>query len=240
MDQKKTGQFIAILRKEKNLTQKQLAEMLHITDKAVSKWECGRSLPDNQLLKELCSVLDITINELLSGERLSSDAYNEKAEENIGMLIDEKSANYRKFFIIRAMICIFLFVFCIWIVKRVFPEFMSSRSYMNAVALAIVIILPLIMLVLARRFEGMMKLLKLNFIGVQDENEAQDAVKSATFAIKAVLSSGAFSTMVHLINWISDYNNYGYFGPNLALPFMGVFYSLIISMVLLIFRERIS
>ncbi len=128
MDQKKIGQFIATLRKEKDLTQKQLAEMLHITDKAVSKWECGRSLPDNQLLKELCSVLNITINELLSGERLSSDEYNEKAEENIEMLIDEQRSTYRKFSIIRAMICVFLFVCCIWIVKKVFPEFMSLHA----------------------------------------------------------------------------------------------------------------
>ena len=240
MDQKKIGQFIATLRKEKDLTQKQLAEMLHITDKAVSKWECGRSLLDNQLLKELCSVLNITINELLSGERLSSDEYNEKAEENIEMLIDEQRSTYRKFSIIRAMICVFLFVCCIWIVKKVFPEFMSSHSYMNAVALTIVIILPLIMLVLTRRLEGFMKLLKVNIVGEQNENEVQDAIKSATFAIKAVLSSGAFATMVHLINWISDYNNSGYFGPNLALPFMGIFYSLIIAMLILILRERIS
>ena len=240
MDQKKIGQFIATLRKEKDLTQKQLADMLHITDKAVSKWECGRSLPDNQLLKELCSLLDITINELLSGERLSSDKYHEKAEENIGMLIDEQSANHKKFSVIRALICVFLCLCCSWIIKRVFPEFMSSHSYMNAVALAVVIILPLIMLVLTRRLEGFIKLLTLNIGREQDDNSVQEAIKSATFAIRAAQGSGAFVTMVHLINWISDYSNFGYFGPNLALPFMGFFYSLIISMLILVLRERIS
>jgi len=69
MDQEKIGKFIANLRKDKNLTQFELAEKLGITDKAISKWETGRSMPDISLLKELCTILDISISELLSGER---------------------------------------------------------------------------------------------------------------------------------------------------------------------------
>ena len=65
-------------------------------------------------------------------------------------------------------------------------------------------------------------------------------MRTASLGIKAVLSSGAFATMVHLVNWISDYNNSGYFGPNLVLPFMGIFYSQVIAMLILILRERIS
>ena len=71
MDQLKTGMFISELRKEKSLTQAQLAEKLGITDRAVSKWETGRSLPDAAIMLELCEILGITVNELLSGERLN-------------------------------------------------------------------------------------------------------------------------------------------------------------------------
>ncbi len=67
MDQEKIGKFIADCRKEKGLTQLQLAEKLGISNRAVSKWETGKSCPDVSLMLELCSVLEITVNELLSG-----------------------------------------------------------------------------------------------------------------------------------------------------------------------------
>lgn len=83
MDQEKIGKFIAKLRKEKKLTQKQLAEKLIITDRAVSKWENGRGMPDVSLIKPLCKELGITINELLSGEKIDKKDYQNKFEENI-------------------------------------------------------------------------------------------------------------------------------------------------------------
>ncbi len=90
MDQKKIGVFIAQCRKEKNLTQMQLAELLDITNQAVSKWENGRGMPDVSLLQPLCDVLGISLNELFSGEHISSEEYKEKAEENISALFKEK------------------------------------------------------------------------------------------------------------------------------------------------------
>jgi len=80
MDQEKIGKFIAELRKEKGLTQAQLAEHFDISNKAVSKWENGKSLPDASIMIDLCNLLDITVNELLSGERISMEDYKEKAE----------------------------------------------------------------------------------------------------------------------------------------------------------------
>ena len=90
MDQKKIGAFIAQCRKEKNLTQMQLAELLEITNQAVSKWENGRGMPDVSLLQPLCNVLDISLNELFSGEHISAEEYKGKAEENISKLFKEK------------------------------------------------------------------------------------------------------------------------------------------------------
>ena len=83
MNQIKTGQFISSLRKENGLTQSALAEKLGITDRAVSKWETGKSLPDAAIMLELCEILGINVNELLSGERLEMTDYNEMAEKNL-------------------------------------------------------------------------------------------------------------------------------------------------------------
>ena len=81
MDQKKIGSFIAARRKDNGLTQSQLAERLGITDKAVSKWETGKSMPDLSLFCPLCGLLHITLNELLSGEFISDENLKEKSEQ---------------------------------------------------------------------------------------------------------------------------------------------------------------
>lgn len=83
MDQVKIGKFIAQCRKNKKLTQSQLAEKLNITDRAISKWETGKGMPDSSIMLELCTELDITVNELLSGEVIKMENYNLKAEENL-------------------------------------------------------------------------------------------------------------------------------------------------------------
>lgn len=83
MDQTKTGQFIAKCRKEKKLTQAQLAEKLGITDRAVSKWETGKSMPDSSIMLELCEILGITVNELLSGEVITMENYEKTADKNL-------------------------------------------------------------------------------------------------------------------------------------------------------------
>ena len=81
MDQKKIGGFIAARRKDNGLTQNQLAEMLGITDKAVSKWETGKSMPDLSLFCPLCDLLHITLNELLAGEFISDENLKEKSNQ---------------------------------------------------------------------------------------------------------------------------------------------------------------
>ncbi len=83
MNQEKIGKFIYEVRKEKKLTQKQLADKLGITDRAISKWENGKSMPDLSLLKPLCDILNISINELLSGAYTSKDEKKDNLEENI-------------------------------------------------------------------------------------------------------------------------------------------------------------
>ena len=81
MDQLKIGKFIAECRKQKNLTQMQLAEKLGITDKAISKWERSIAMPDTSIMLELCDILGISVNELLSGEKISMENNNQKNEQ---------------------------------------------------------------------------------------------------------------------------------------------------------------
>lgn len=83
MDQIKIGKFICTKRKEKNITQSELAEKLNITDRAISKWENGVCLPDVGTMPELCQILGITINDLFSGEVVSMEEREKKLEENL-------------------------------------------------------------------------------------------------------------------------------------------------------------
>lgn len=83
MDQIKIGKFIASCRKEQGMTQAVLAEKLGISDRAVSKWETGKSMPDSGIMLELCELLKINVNELLSGEHITMEDYNAKSEEVI-------------------------------------------------------------------------------------------------------------------------------------------------------------
>lgn len=113
MNQEKIGKFILNLRKEKNMTQQELAEKLKVTDRAISNWENGKNMPDLSLFKAICDVFDITINELLSGEKLQKDEYQEKLEENIiNTVIYEKSKRktYKKVLCYTLGIIIFIIV----------------------------------------------------------------------------------------------------------------------------------
>lgn len=83
MDQIKIGKFIAERRRGVGLTQNQLAEKLGVTDRAVSKWETGRAMPDSSIMLDLCSELKISVNDLLSGEVVTMEDYNKKTEENL-------------------------------------------------------------------------------------------------------------------------------------------------------------
>lgn len=109
MNQTEIGKFIARCRKEKKLTQAQLAEKLNITDRAVSKWETGKSMPDSSIMLELCKILGITVNELLSGEKIKMENYEQKVEENLIALKRKDENNMTKNVIFSILFSITLF-----------------------------------------------------------------------------------------------------------------------------------
>lgn len=104
MNQEKIGSFIAVCRKENGFTQAALAEKLGITDRAISKWENGRSLPDPSIMLELCELLHININELLTGERLDMKDYKEMAEKNLVELARQEELNNKKLLALECVI----------------------------------------------------------------------------------------------------------------------------------------
>lgn len=104
MDQIKIGRFIAEKRRAANLTQMQLAEKLNITDRAVSKWETGKSLPDSSIMLELCDILGITVNDLLSGEVVTMDNYNKEMENRLLEMVREKESADKRLLLLEVFI----------------------------------------------------------------------------------------------------------------------------------------
>lgn len=114
MDQVKIGKFIADCRRKANYTQMQLAEKLGITDRAISKWETGKTLPDSSIMLELCGLLGITVNDLLSGEVVTMDNYNKEMENNLLEMVKQKEATDKRMlaleWVIGILSCIVIFV----------------------------------------------------------------------------------------------------------------------------------
>ena len=96
MDQQKIGKFIAECRRKANLTQMQLAEKLGITDRAISKWENGKAMPDSSIMLELCDVLKISVNDLLCGEVVTVEQYNKELEKNLIEMVKQKQESDKR------------------------------------------------------------------------------------------------------------------------------------------------
>ena len=126
MNQEKVGKFIAECRKDKGMTQSELAEKLGVTDKSIGNWENGRNMPDLSLFKPLCDELGITINDLLSGEKISKDKYQEKFEENIVNTIDYSNKRVHKY---NNLVGLLLVIFGLFISMSAIMIFPSESSW---------------------------------------------------------------------------------------------------------------
>lgn len=131
MNQIKIGKFIAECRKNSNLTQMQLAEKLNITDRAITKWENGKAMPDSSIMLDLCKELKISVNELLSGEMIDMKNYNKIAEENLFKL--NESNEKKKKIILKSAIVIGLLIFIIIVIQLYSYTKQISKSNLNNV-----------------------------------------------------------------------------------------------------------
>lgn len=110
MDQIKIGKFIQLLRKDKNLTQVELANRIGVSDRAISKWENGRGLPDYEYISDLCDELGITFNEFIAGERIEDKDTKTKLEENLATVYKESTKNEKKLFKIKTILVTILII----------------------------------------------------------------------------------------------------------------------------------
>ncbi len=126
MDQIKTGKFIAECRKKENLTQMQLAEKLNITDKAVSKWECGKAMPDSSIMIELCDILKISVNDLLCGEKVTTDSGKKESEKILLEIIQQKEESDKR--LLHAEIVIGVFSMAFLLIPIIIGAFIQTTE----------------------------------------------------------------------------------------------------------------
>lgn len=140
MNQEKIGKFIASVRKEKNITQNELAEKLGVSDRTIGNWENGRNMPDVSLFKPLCENLDIALNDLLSGEKVSDNCYHERLEENIINAIDYSNKKIEKNNNVIAFIFIILCILSSFTVISIFPSESSWGSIFSILSIILSLI----------------------------------------------------------------------------------------------------
>ena len=137
MDLTKIGNFISECRKEKGYSQVELANRLNISNKTVSKWERGNGFPDVSLLMPLCEELSVSVNELLSGEKLQEEEYQKKAEENLVEVISKSRISPQEKVITR-MQTIMLVVFALAVIVLEYYFKSSPEAVITIVVLTIV------------------------------------------------------------------------------------------------------
>ncbi len=140
MNQEKIGKFIAKCRKDKKMTQSELAEKLGVTDKSIGNWENGRNMPDLSLFKPLCDVLGITINDLLSGEKISKDKYQERFEENIVNTIDYSTKRINKYSNVIGLLLVIFGLFISMSAIMIFPSESSWGSIYSVFGVVLFVI----------------------------------------------------------------------------------------------------
>lgn len=126
MNQERIGKFISVCRKQKKMTQRELGEKLGVTEKAISNWENGRNMPDLSLFKPLCDELNITINDLMSGEKINNENYQKKFEENIVNTINYSTNKLNKY---NQVISLIIIIFGLFISLSAIMIFPSESSW---------------------------------------------------------------------------------------------------------------
>ena len=138
MNQEKIGKFIAENRRAKKITQSELAEKLGVTNRAISNWENGKNMPDLSLFKPLCEILEITINELMSGEKISSNEYYEKLEENFINTIDYVDKKSIKSNDMKNIIMLLVSIVGIYLSQFIFNDY-ESNNYLIVICMILAI-----------------------------------------------------------------------------------------------------
>lgn len=244
MDQIKIGKFIAEMRKEQNLTQQDLAEKLRISNKTVSKWECGNGMPDYAVMEKLCRVLNINVNELLSGERLPSQEYSKKAEENMISLIQESGVNHKRDMRewLRFMIGVGAVAFVMWLTIIMWGGIESLGAFIDFPSFIYVSIMTVLIMGISRKLKDFMKAFPLAMRGVTSTEIRQ--VKRSLLAVKTAMVTinvvGVIASLMGAVITWARLDDILSLGPNLAVATLTIVYSLATTMLLIPIYTRLK
>lgn len=245
LDYVKIGNFIAGKRKERGLTQKQLSEQLAISDKTVSKWETGRSAPDNSIMLELCQILGISVNELLSGEEISEDIYVRRAEENFVELIKEEERRGADERFTRAGMVLEFLLLLITIYITLFG-FTNGYRYMiwflDWGSFGFVVGVTLLVLLIAGLLPDFVRAFPISFgrrgkCSAEEMKRALTAVQAALFAFPL---SGILAFVTGVILLTARQINMSGLLPSIGATALSIFYGVLFDLLLLPVAVRLK
>ena len=246
MDQVKIGKFISDLRKEQGLTQ-QLSDAIGVSNKTISKWECGKGLPEIYSVMPLCQILQIKVNELLSGERLQSSDYSRKAEENMMNLIQE-TENTKK----RSNNSLSMIIIVIAMIVGVGYSILSCMGvtggtyFIDAPTLLLISIFTVLFLLGTKLGRPFLRAFKLVVGKKPDATTAEIAQSEAAVDLcsKTILVSGGLETIMGLISLfvysIGKSYDMSVLGGGIYVSLLGIFYGVIGYLVLLPIKAKLK
>ena len=236
LNQEKSGKFMAEMRRQQNLTQKQLAEQVGVSDKTVSKWETGRSMPDNAILLDVCLILKISVNELLSGEKFPEENYVDKAEENMLELVKENKYHKQKgkWSIWGTVFSFFMLVIACGMVILSAGGVKSLAWYIDLPSIAIPLGITFFVLMAS---DSTWEFFQSFRIVYSKKDYSEEQILQAWLAMKTVLLvipiAGVFSFMVSIVAIIGFLSDPSLLGPQMAVAVLSVFYCSIIEILLM-------
>ena len=217
MNQEKISVFIQQTRKEKGMTQKELADMLGISDKTISKWETGKGMPDMDFLMPLCNALEININELLSGEKISSTNYSEKAEENIMSLLKE-NREHKKGTTIQVVTGIVLGLIALF--SMIFVSGFSSIAwFIDFFTLAELVLLCAACVLLS---------------GCKNKKDVIEVIRMS------VIPAGVLISLTAAVLGLGNLSDLSTLGPTLCVIFLSNIYALLVYLILIPVSKRMK
>ncbi len=245
MDQIKIGKFIADMRKEQNLTQRQLADKLDISDRTISKWECGKGMPEVVLMLPLCEALNINVNELLSGERLSEEFYSDKAEENIMELIKEnKQSKKKKLQYILGYLTAIFAICAIFAVSLPYKN-VNIFNFLDIPSAIVLFLVVMLFLSAAGLFKDFLSAFFLAFRDSDDsEKTAMEKIKRAYNAVELAMKTSiyisVFTVLFYFVIILHAIYAPELVGPMIAVTVLSPLYGIFLSMILLPVRARLK
>lgn len=245
MNLQKNGNFIAEMRKKQNLTQKQLAEQIGVSDKTVSKWECGKGFPDVDIMLPLCQCLKFNINELISGESILPEEYLGKAEQNMVELVKAKETEKKRGKQGLAVLTLGISVLVVALLFLMMLGFDISRVvyYIDVPSVIMIMGMTFIVLICMGQLkyfgEGFCYLLKKERKNDASKEELLRAGRAFGTAGSIMLLSGVLITLFSFIVVLQNLTP-EYLGSNLAVSLLTMGYGILGKIICLILKEKVE